>query len=320
MVTLSLGYELRAADYDMDTIDEKYYSPELLDKISRLELRARMVVEGALAGLHKSPYRGFNVEFLEHREYYPGDDIRHVDWKLYARRDRFYVRQYEEETSLRAYVLLDSSASMRYGGGNGNGVKLDYAALLAASLSYLFIKQGDAAGLATFDSTVLRSVAPRMGRAHLYRILAALAGNTAGARTDVAAALAALGGQIKPRSFVILISDLLVEPQPVIAALKTLSRRQSETVIFNVMHPDEIEFPFTRASRFLDPETGLALPADPDVVRARYKKALAQHLETFRSFAKQHSISFIHASTAEPADRVLLGYLQQRELWKHAHR
>jgi uncharacterized protein (DUF58 family) len=301
----------------METRDYENLSPELLEKVSRLELKARMVVEGLLTGMHKSPFQGYNVEFLEHREYRPGDDPRRLDWKLFARRDKFFIKQYEDETNLRAYVLLDSSASMRFGGGEHGG-KLGYAALLAACLGYLFIKQGDAVGLVTFDKVALRQIEPRGGRTHFYRMLGALEENGQGRETDVAGALARFGEQIKRRSLVVLISDLLVEPGPVFDSLKTLRRRQSEMVIFNIMDTAEVDFPFPKASRFIDVETGAALPAEPSVIRREYKRNLNRHIDLFRSFCKQHTIEFVHAVTSDPVEKVLLGYLEQRERRKRA--
>lgn len=287
-------------------------NPELMEKVARLELKARMVVEGHLAGMHKSPFRGFNVEFLEHRQYNQGDDMRHVDWKLFGKRDKYFIKQFEEETNLRSYILLDSSASMRYGAGP-EGDKLTYSSKLAACLSYLFIKQGDAAGLVTFDSGVLSSVEPRGGRNHLHAILRALESNTGGARTDVAGALSRLGEQLKRRSFVILISDLLVEPEPVFEALKILRRRHSELVIFNLLDRSEVDFPFSRASRFTDVETGAAISIEPAAIRREYKKNLERHLDLYRSFCRRQTIEFVSAVTDEPLEKVLLGYIEQRE-------
>ena len=303
----------------MESRDSEHFSPELLEKVARLELRARMVVEGALTGMHKSPYHGSNIEFMDHREYNPGDDIRDIDWKLYGKRDKYFIKRYEEETNLRAYILLDASASMRYGSGE-NSPKLHYASLLAAALGYLFIKQGDAAGLVAFDNDVMQQVEPRSGRPHLYRLLAALEAMPPGAETDVAGALARLGQSLKRRSLTILISDLLVDPEPVFAGLKTLRRRQSEMVIFNIMDPDEINFPFTRASRFTDLEGGPAIAADPSVIRREYVKNLERHLSLFRTFCRGQTIEFIHAATDTPVENVLLGYLEQRERRKRALR
>jgi len=295
----------------------EHFSPELLEKVARLELKARMVVEGVLSGMHKSPYRGFNVEFLEHREYYPGDDIRHVDWKLFGKRDKFFIKQFEEDTNLRAYVLLDSSASMRFGGGE-HGSKLQYASLLAASLAYLFIKQGDAAGLVTFDDKVMRQAEPRAGRAHLYRLFSTLEQNTQGGATDLAGALARFGESLKRRSLIILISDLLSDPVPVMTAIKTLRRRQSEMVLFHLMDRAEMDLPYKRASRFVDLETGAALSAEPAAIRAAYKRNLARHVDIFRTFCRRQTIEFVHAVTDTPVENVLLGYLQQRERRKRA--
>ena len=255
----------------MESRGYEHFSPDLLEKVARLEFKARLVVEGALSGMHKSPYRGFNVEFLEHREYYPGDDLRHVDWKLFGKRDKFFVKQFEEDTNLRTYILLDSSASMRFGEGE-HGSKLKYASLLAAGLAYLFIKQGDLAG-----------------------------------------ALSRFGEQIKRRSLVVLISDLLDDPAPVLAAIKTLRRRQSEMVLFHLLDRAEVDLPYNRASRFLDMETGGALSAEPAVIRAEYQRNLARHVDLFRAFCRRQTIEFIHAVTDTPVEKVLLGYLQQRE-------
>jgi uncharacterized protein (DUF58 family) len=291
---------------------EQFFSPELMEKVARLELRARSVADGLLSGMHKSAARGFNVEFLEHREYSPGDDIRHIDWKVFARTGRYYVKQHEEEKNLQVLLIVDASESMGYGG-EGGGAKWEHCCLISAALAYLFLKQGDAVGLRICGAGAPAPVEPRAARGQIYRILGALAAQRPRGQARLADALRAAGDQLKRRGFVIVVSDLLEEPEPVREGLRVIRGRGSDAVVFHLLDESEITFPFTRASRFIDPETGRDLTTDPTAVRALYMKNLGRFLADYRDFSDRIGIDFIPASTADGAERILLGYLERRE-------
>ncbi|MEW5947713.1 MAG: DUF58 domain-containing protein [bacterium] len=294
----------------------RYLSPDILEKISRMELRARTVVEGLLTGLHRSRGRGFNVEFLEHREYTPGDDLRHVDWKLYAKSDRYFVKQHEEETSLQARILLDSSASMRFGSNAAGETKLDYASVLAVAIAYLFLKQGDAVGFLSFDSSPIVTIEPRNAREHLYRILAAIEGGTGGGETAVARSLENLASQLKRRSFVVLISDLLEETAPVTRTLMLMKRSGHDVAVFHVMDEAELTFPYSRSSRFTDMETRRAMTVEPAAVRRQYIRNLRKFIGGYTDFCRQAGIDFSATSTSTPVEKTLMEFLSRRELRK----
>jgi uncharacterized protein (DUF58 family) len=299
----------------------RIYSPGLMEKVARLELRARMIAEGLLSGMHGSASRGFNVEFLEHREYYPGDDPRHVDWKVFAKSGRYYVKQHEEEKNLQVYIVMDASASMDYGragAGNGGGSKWEHGILLASSLAYLFLKQGDAVGLiiAGGGAENGRPLEPRISRGQLYRILGVLAQTQPAGEARLADSLRRIGEQSRRRCFSVVISDLLEDPVPVQDALRVISGRGGEAVLFHVLSPAELDFPFTRASRFIDPETGRDLTSDPTAIRALYMKNLERFLENYREFCLKIGIDFVSAPAAAAAEEILLGYLERRERGK----
>jgi len=290
------------------------FSPELMEKVARLELRARMVAEGLLTGMHGSASRGFNVEFLEHREYYPGDDPRHVDWKVFAKSGRYYVKQHEEEKNLQVYIVSDASASMDFGraGAEQAAGKWEHGNLLAASLAYLFLKQGDAVGLTIAGAGARPPIEPRTSRGHLYRILGALADTNPSGEARIADSLRCLGEISRRRCFVVVVSDLLEEPNPVQDALRVIRGRGGEAVVFHVLSAPELDFPFTRASRFIDPETGRGLTSDPTAVRALYMKNLDRFLDNYRDFCLRIGIDFVPAPTASSAEEILLGYLERR--------
>ena len=235
--------------------------PEALAKVHRLELIARGVVEGLVAGRHRSPYKGFSVEFAEHRQYVPGDDTRDLDWRVYGKSDRYYIKQYVEETNLRATILLDASGSMKYTGtrasrsGGKRLGKFEYAQYLSACLAHLMIHQQDAVGLAVFDTRLRQFMPPKSKRKHLYDILAVLARTRPEGRTGLAEALTEVARRVRKRGLMILFSDLLADPEPVIDALHHLRFRGHDLIIFQVLDASEVAFPFTGQVRFEDPET-----------------------------------------------------------------
>lgn len=289
--------------------------PDVLNRIARLELRARMVVEGFIAGLHRSPYQGFSVEFASHREYVPGDDIRHIDWRIVGRSDRFFIKQYEEETNLRVFVLLDASASMGYPDPPPRDrlSKWDYAATAAASLAYLVIRQQDAAGLMLFDHRIRQEMPPTTHRARLRALIETIERNRPAEGTDVRMLLRDLAERVPHRSLVVLISDLLTDVDEVLAGLDRLRYRGHDVIVLHVLDRDEIEFPFAGQVRFegLEPPS-LEVRVDPQSLRRSYLRALEEYLERLRSGCAAREVDYCLASTAEPLGGVLTAYLARR--------
>ncbi len=288
----------------------RFLDPAVLARLGTLELKARTVVEGFLSGLHRSPFKGFSVEFAEYRQYMPGDDLSSIDWKVYARTDRYYVKKFEEETNLNCYLLLDVSASMGYG---SHGVtKLEYASMLAGSLAFLMQRQRDAVGLTTFDDALLTMLPPSARPSHLRSLLVTLDRMVLGKRTDVSRPLHQLAEGIAKRGMVILISDLIDEPGHVIEGLRHFRFRGTDVVVFHVLDPSELTFPFTRASRFRDLEGGDELMAVPSVVREPYLVALNGTIDRYRRELGAAGIDYRLLDTSQPLELALMSYLSTR--------
>lgn len=285
--------------------------PELLSRIRELDLKARLVVDGFLAGLHRSPCHGFSVEFAEYRAYMPGDDIRRVDWKLLARTDRHYVKEYEEETNLRAHILLDTSASMGYHS-RGTLDKLEYGRCLAASLSYLLLHQHDAVGLAMFGPGVGKYLPPRSRRSHWGQILRDLEAVAPGGRTDFGRILSEFAGRVRRRGLVIVISDLWDDPVRVMSALKHLRHLKHEMLVFHLLDPDERELPVRGDEVLVDMETGDELETDP-LSAGEYRGAAGRWVGWLGRECRRHLIDYQQLGTDNPFDRALLRYLHKRE-------
>jgi uncharacterized protein (DUF58 family) len=294
----------------------RFLDPTTLARLGTLELKARTVVEGFLSGLHRSPFKGFSVEFAEYRQYMPGDDLSSIDWKVYARSDRYYVKKFEEETNVDCYVLLDVSASMGYrsvGATHASPVsKLEYASMLAASLAYLMHKQRDAVSLTTFDETIVKMLPPSARASHLRSILVTLDQTTLGARTDVSKPLHTLADGLGKRGLVVVISDLLDEPRRVIDGLRHFRFRGTDVIVFHVMDHDELTFPFERAARFRDLEGDEELMAVPSVVREQYLASLHEAIEMYKRELGSAGIDYRLLDTAEPLDFALMSYLSTR--------
>ena len=288
----------------------RFLDPAVLARLGTLELKARTVVEGFLSGLHRSPYKGFSVEFAEYRQYIPGDDLSTIDWKVYARSDRYYVKKFEEETNLDCHLLLDVSASMGYG---SRGItKLQYASVLAASLAYLMNRQRDAVGLTAFDEAIVEMVPPSARPGHLRGILLTLDRMRLGTRTDVSKPLNLLANGIAKRGMVVVISDLLDDPARVVAGLRHFRFRGTDVVVFHVMDPDELTFPFERATRFRDIEGTEELMAVPALVRQQYLDALHASLDTYKRELGGAGIDYRLLNTSEPLEFALMAYLSTR--------
>jgi uncharacterized protein (DUF58 family) len=288
----------------------RFLDPGVLASLGTLELKARTVVEGFLAGLHRSPFKGFSVEFAEYRQYIPGDDLSSIDWKVYARSDRYYVKKFEEETNVECYVLLDISASMGYA--SRGLTKLQYGSMLAGSLAYLMNKQRDAVSLITFDEAIVTMLPPSARSSHLRSILVTLDRITLGTRTDVSKPLHLLADGLGKRGLVIVISDLLDDPHRVVDGLKHFRFRGTDVIVFHVMDPAELTFPFERAARFKDLEADDEVMAVPSVVRKGYLDALHEAQETYKRELGSVSIDYRLLDTSQPLDFALMSYLSTR--------
>lgn len=284
--------------------------PEILASLGSMELRARAVVEGVLIGLHRSAYTGFSVEFSEYRQYMPGDDLSTLDWKVYARRDRFYVKRFEEETNVDCRLLLDVSGSMSYGSGAVS--KLQYGSYLAASLAWLMDRQHDAVGLLTFDDQVVTDVPVSSRPGHLRRILVALDQLRVGRRSNVSQPLNALAAGMRRRGMVVVISDLLDDPARVITGLRHLKFRGSEVIVFHVLDPAELTFPFEHAARFHDLESGAEVTAVGSEVRDGYVRAMERLVGRYARELPLAGIEYRRLETAQPLDDALRAYLAAR--------
>jgi uncharacterized protein (DUF58 family) len=294
------------------TTQYKYLDPEALHRLKNLTLSARLVVEGYFAGMHKSPHKGFSIEFAEHREYTPGVDPRHIDWRVLGRRDKLYVKQYEEETSLRCYLLLDKSASMDYQHERRMS-KLVYGSYLAASLAYLMAFQHDAVGLITYDTGVRDQVPPRQGPGHLRVLMEKLEQTNPGGETSLSTTFHQLAESIKRRALVVVISDLFDDPAKLVEALKHFRHKKHEVVVFHVLDPAELTFPFDDVTRIEDMEDRREVISDPRAFRKAYLEELAKFLETVRSGCQAAQIDYALAETGQPFDRFLGTYLARRQ-------
>ena len=298
----------------------RYLDPVAVSKLATMELRARLIVEGFITGLHRSPYHGFSVEFAEHRPYNPGDELRHVDWKVYAKTDRFYVKQYEEETNLRHYVVLDTSPSMRYRG-EADLSKLEYGSYLAAALHNLMLKQRDATGLIGFDETVHTMRPPKATPGYLRQLLATLEHlheeEPEERRTSAAAALDEVAERIGRRSLVVVITDLfenVAAHDDLLKALRHLRHRGHEVIVFHVLEGQtERQFDFPdRPMLFRDVETGDEVTLQPAQLRDHYEEAVEHFTDRFRRNCLEHDIDFAELDTNEPYDTALMAYLNKR--------
>jgi len=294
------------------TAEYKYLDPESLSRLKNLTLAARRVVEGFFAGMHRSPHRGFSVEFAEHREYTPGMDPRHVDWRVFGRRDKLYVKQYEEETNFRCYVLLDKSASMSYKSGAKHS-KLEYASYLAASLAYLMAFQHDSVGLITYDSGVRDMVPPRQGPGHLRALMEKLENTAAGGETSLSVTFHELAERIKRRALIVVISDLFDDPEPLIAALKHFRHKKHEVIVLQTLDPAELTFPFDDITRIEDLENHREVTSDPRAFRKAYLEELARFLDKIRAGCLSAQIDYCLADTNEPFATFLGNYLARRQ-------
>jgi uncharacterized protein (DUF58 family) len=290
--------------------ERQFLDPAVVARLGTLELKARTIVEGFLSGLHRSPFKGFSVEFAEYRQYMPGDDLSTIDWKVYARSDRHYVKKFEEETNLDCHLMVDISASMGYG---SRGItKYEYASCLAAALGYLMNRQRDACGLTAFDDKIVSMLPASARPGHLRALLVTLSRLELGRETNVSKPLHQLADSLTKRGMVVLISDLIDEPDRVIRGLKHFQFRGTDVIVFHILDPDEIEFPFDRATRFEDLESEEEVMAVPSVVRPHYLKAIGELIDHYKRELGSCGIDYHLFSTKEPLELALLAYLSTR--------
>jgi len=288
-----------------------FLDPAVLARLGTLELKARTIVEGFLSGLHRSPFKGFSVEFAEYRQYIPGDALSTIDWKVYARSDRYVIKKFEEETNLDCHLLLDVSGSMGYGAHHGL-TKFQYGAILAASLGYLMNRQRDAVGLTAFDENIVSMMPASSRPGHLRALLVTLDRLKTEHRTNVAKPLHQLANTLTKRGMVVLISDLLDDPAEIIRGLKHFQFRGIDVIVFHVLDHDEIEFPFERATRFEDLETSEEVMAVPGAVRGHYLKGIGSLIERYRRELGATGIDYQLLDTNRPLELALASYLSTR--------
>jgi uncharacterized protein (DUF58 family) len=289
---------------------KRFLHPEAIKRIARLELRARHVVEGFLSGMHRSPYFGQSVEFTQHREYVPGDDLRHVDWKVWARQDRLYVKQFEEDTNLRCTLLVDVSNSMSYGRGPLN--KYEYACTIAGSLAYLVLQQQDAVGCLAFDEKIRTRVPLRTKRNHITSIVDSLAVTTPQDKTDMYTILRGAAESLPRRGMMVLISDLLADVDGTLKGIKMLRQQGHDILVFHILDDDELDFPFSGPMRFDGLESAEHLNCNPRALREGYLDALQAFLEKIRRGCARHTADYALIRTSQPLDAALATYLSNR--------
>ncbi len=294
-------------------MSQRYFDPEGLGRIGNLELVARQVVEGFLTGRHRSPYHGFSVEYLDHRSYTPGDDLRTIDWKILARTDKYHVKLFQDETNLRAHVLLDCSRSMAYTSDPKKyPSKLAYGSLLAAALAHLMLRQNDAVGLVLFDSEVRQYLPPKARPTQFRRILELLDHSMSHEDTDVGTVLHDIAERIHRRGLVVLISDLIDEENKIASGLQHFRHNNHEVLVFHVLDDAELTFPFDRLTRFKDMEGAGRLTANPKALRNRYLARIQTFIENLKAICFERNVSYELACTSEPYDQFLAAYLEKR--------
>ena len=289
----------------------KYLNPSVISKLNSLELRARLVVEGFMVGLHKSPYHGFSVEFSEHRPYMQGDSLKDIDWKVYGKTERFFIKQYEEETNLKSYILLDTSRSMNYAS-EGNISKLEYASTLVAGLSYLMFRQQDAVGLSLYSERINKYLPPKASKAYLQEILKSLSETQASDKTNTASSLHSIAEKIKRRGLVIIVSDLFDDINSVLTALKHFRYKKNEVIVFQILDTQERNFAFGVDAIFKDMETEDEITTQPYQIQKAYKEAITEFVGRIKAECLNSNIEYNLIETSMPFDKALFSYIQKR--------
>lgn len=297
------------------SVSAAYFQPEVLSKIARLELRARHVVEGFISGMHRSPYRGFSVEFAAHRPYTPGDDIRHLDWRVYGKADRYFIKEYEVETNMRVHILLDASESMAYPehAGTARMTKWTYAGTIAASLTHMLVLQGDGVGLTLFDTDVRQQLPVSTNRALLHTVANAIEAERPAGKTGLKAPLRRLADRVPIRGMVILISDLLTDVDDVIHGLQRLRFNRHDVLVMHVLDHDELEFPFADRTLFeAMEETNVEILTDPQSLRSAYLASLQAYIHRLRTACLNNGVDYELISTNDRVDLTLTRFLADR--------
>ena len=289
----------------------KYLIPDIVSKLSNMELRARLVVEGFIAGLHKSPFHGFSVEFAEHRQYLPGDETRYIDWKIYGKTEKYFIKQFEEETNLKSYLLVDISKSMDYAS-EKNIKKIEYASYLASSLAYLLIKQRDAVGLITYDEDIKTYIPPHATKSYLKLILKELTLIKPEKKTYTLQSLDKIAEQIKRRSLIIVFSDFLDDPNKVISTLKHFRHNNHEIIVFHILDPLEVSFAFGKDAVFIDMESNEELTTQPFHIQKAYQNEMQKFINFYKKECLMNQIDYVLLETNTPFDIALFNYLRKR--------
>lgn len=296
----------------MTQVTYDYLSPDIVSRLTKLDLIARFVVEGFITGLHKSPYHGFSAEFAEHRQYMPGDSLRFVDWKVFGRSDRLYIKRFEDETNLKSHILLDISGSMGFSD-RGIVTKFRYGCILAAALTFLMTKQRDSVGLVTFSDTIKSFVPPRSVKSQLNEIIKVLLASSPDGKTAAGNIFHTLAEQIPVRGLVIILSDLFVEPEEFIHGLKHFRHNGHEVIVFHILDPMELIFDYHHDVRFTDMESGLSLTTQPDHLRDTYHTLISDRIKFLVHAMHNISVDYAQLTTNIPFDRGLSEYLAKRK-------
>ncbi len=290
---------------------KSYLDPKIISRISSLDLRARLVVEGFMVGLHKSPYHGFSVEFSQHRPYMQGDNLRSVDWRVFGKTEKYYIKQYEEETNLRSYIILDSSKSMSYAS-NKLISKLDYASTLVAALSYMMIKQQDAVSLTIYSDEIQKYLPPKSSNSYLQQILKELVDIKASSKTNTSDALNKIAEKIRRRGLVIIISDFFDDVDKTLKAIKHFAHQKNEVIIFQVLDPLEKTFGFGKDAIFKDLETDEELTTQPYQIQKAYQESMNEFTNKIKRECLNSNFDYNLLDTSTPFDKALFSYIQKR--------
>ena len=296
----------------------RFLDPSTVSRLGTLELKARLIVEGFIAGMHRSPYHGFSVEFAEYRQYMQGDDIRHIDWKAHGKTDRFYMKVFEEETNLISTILLDKSGSMGFGSTKEKAAdgrpldKLTYGSLLAASISYLLIRQQDAVGMCLFDDKVRALIPHRSVRKHLWFLLNNLEQLKPGSETEISLALHSIAERVKRRGLIVLISDLMDDPDKVLMGLKHFRHRQHEVIVFHILDPREMDLEYRDEVEFRDLETDRKLRVEPQFIKEQYVERVNEWTDKLNRGCRNHQIDYNLLTTETPFDQALTAFVAKR--------
>lgn len=289
----------------------KYLDPSVVSKLASLDIKTRFVVEGFMLGLHRSPYHGFSIEFSQHRPYIQGDSLKDIDWKIYGKTDRYFIKQYEEETNLRAHILLDVSGSMNFASGN-NVLKLEYGKVLASVLSFMLIKQNDAAGLYLYGDKIKKVLPPKASRIYLDEIMKALAATSGSGISDTASSIAGIADKISRRGLIIVISDFFEDPDKILDSIRKLAITKSRVVVFQLIDPMERSFDFSRDAIFKDMETGSEMSTQPQQIAKAYRDAFEEFLAKIKSGCLNSGIDYNLVKTSQPYDVPISTFLRNK--------